>query len=352
MLGAAGLRGRGLMQKPDAAPEHAGQSLRETPPKLSVLVVSYNTRELTLACLRSVVAQTMLPYELIVVDNASADGSAAAIAAEFPGIVLLAERENHGFAGANNLAAGQARGAYLLLLNPDTVILDGAIDRLMAFAERCPQARIWGGRTLFGDRSLNPASCWRRMGLWNIFCRASGLTGIFPRSGVFNSEAYGGWDRGSERQVDIVSGCFFLISRADWQALGGFDAAFFMYGEEADLCLRAARLLRAAPRVTPQAVIIHYGGASERVRADKMVRLLRAKRALIERHLPPWQRPLARALFRLWPLSRRAALGMLALAGRRAGGESRAVWREIWVRRAEWQDGSGGPHRRAGQGGA
>ena len=239
----------------------------------------------------------------------------------------------------SNLAASRARGEYLLLLNPDTLILDGAVDRLLAFARRRPEARIWGGRTLFADHSLNPASCWRRVSLWNIFCRSSGLTGLFPGSALFNSEAYGGWDRGSERQVDIITGCFLLIARRDWERLGGFDRTFFMYGEEADMCLRAARELGAAPRVTPEAAIVHYGGASERVRADKMVRLLSAKSELVRRHVPAWQRPLALALFRLWPLSRRAALSVLARAGIRRGGESREVWQEVWTRRAEWQDG-------------
>ena len=302
-------------------------------PRLSILIVSYNTREMTLECLRSVMRETRTPHEVIVVDNASPDGSAAAIAAEFPEIRLFAETTNHGFAGGNNLAAVEARGEYLLLLNPDTVVLDGAIDRLLAFAERNPVARIWGGRTLFEDGSLNPGSCWGRMTLWNVFARTSGLTGIFPRSPRVNSEDYGGWRRDSEAEVDIVSGCFILISRADWAALGGFDPTFYMYGEEADLCLRARRDLGARPRITPEATIIHYGGASEAVRSDKMARLLQAKMTLIGRHLPGWQRGAARRIYRLWPLTRRITLG---LAGRR---ERAAVWGEIWARRAEWEHG-------------
>ncbi|MBN2905819.1 MAG: glycosyltransferase family 2 protein [Rhodobacteraceae bacterium] len=289
---------------------------------------------MTLACLRSVVAQTSVPYELIVLDNASSDGSAEAIAAQFPQVTLLAERENHGFAMGNNIAARSARGAFVLLLNPDTVILDHAVDKLLSFAHRTPEARIWGGRTVFGDHSLNPASCWRRMSLWNIFCRTSGLTGVFPNSPIFHSEAYGGWDRGTERHVDIVTGCFFLMRRSDWEEMSGFDPALFMYGEEADLCLRAERILHAAPRVTPDATIIHYGGASEKVRADKMVRLLRAKAELIRRHIPAWQRPLALALFRLWPLSRWVALKLL-----RKRGESMQVWQQVWTRRGEWENG-------------
>lgn len=306
-----------------------------TSPEISIIVVSYNTRDMTLECLRSVVAETALSHEIIVVDNASSDGSARAIVEEFPGIRLLAERDNHGFAGANNLAARHAQGRYLLLLNPDTVVLDGAIDRLAGFAAARPGARIWGGRTVFADGSPNPASCWRRQGLWNITCRTLGLTAIFRHSALFNAEAYGGWDRMDERQVDIVSGCFFLIERADWETLGGFDLTFFMYGEEADLCLRAARDLGAAPRVTPAAVIVHHGGASETVRADKMVRLFRAKMELIKRHVPAWQRGSAAAMFRLWPLTRLVATTLL-------GRNSRHVWAEIWKRRPEWRTGFGG----------
>lgn len=307
-------------------------TLPQLAPRVSILIVSYNTCEMTLACLRSVVEETRTPFELIVLDNASTDNSAEAIAREFPEITLLTEEINHGFAGANNVAAERARGEFLLLLNPDTVVLDGAIDTLVRFAESRPEARIWGGRTLYGDRSLNPTSCWRRLSLWNLFCRGTGLAGVFPQSALFNSEAYGRWDRSTERQVDIVTGCFLLIRRADWQTLGGFDPDFFMYGEEADLCLRAAARLGAAPRVTPDATIVHYGGASERVRSDKMVRLLRAMDLLITRHFPRWQQPAARVLLRLWPVTRSWAYALL-----RRNAEAAEVWRSVRHRRLEWQ---------------
>jgi GT2 family glycosyltransferase len=307
-------------------------------PVFSILVISYNTRDMTLACLRSVIAQTQTPHEIIVLDNASTDGSAAAIAAEFPGMTLLADTQNHGFARANNIAAKHAKGEFLLLLNPDTVVLDGALDRLMAFAQRVPEARIWGGRTVFADGSPNPASCWRRMDLWNLFCRATGLTGIFRNSPLFNSEAYGGWDRMSEREVDIVTGCLLLISRKDWESLGGFDPAFFMYAEEADLCLRARTAIDARPRVSPEVVIVHHGGASEKVRADKTVRLLRAKRELIHRHFPAWQQPIAKALFDVVPATRSIAFDVISRLGLRSNAsESAGVWTEVWKRRSEWR---------------
>lgn len=311
-------------------------------PALSIIIVSYNTREMTLACLRSVFAETRTPFEIIIVDNASPDGSADAVAAEFlpecaPKLTLLAEMKNHGFAQANNLAVERARGRYLLLLNPDTLVLDGAIDTLVAFAEARPEARIWGGRTFFGNMELNPASCWRRMTLWGLVSQATGLHKIFRNSPVFNPEAYGGWDRSTERQVDIVAGCFLMISRDDWRVLGGFHPDFFMYGEEADLCLRASEVLGARPRITPEAKIVHYAGASEKVRADKMVRLLCAKMLLISRHFPSALRGPGRTLLAAWPLSRLLALSVLSrLTGRPSWCEGAQSWAKIWARRREW----------------
>jgi GT2 family glycosyltransferase len=316
------------------------QPAGDKPPQLSILVISYNTARLTLACLASVVAETQATtYEIIVVDNASSDASADAIAAALPKVRLIRSDENLGFARANNLAAGIAKGDLLLLLNPDTVVLDGAIDRLMAFAKARPEARIWGGHTVFGDGSLNPSNCWRRMSLWSLFCRATGLTGLFSKSEIFNAEAYGGWPRDTEREVDIVTGCFFLIERRFWEELGGFDPLFFMYGEEADLCLRA-RLLGARPRITPDARIVHYGGASERVRADKMVRLSCAKVSLLVRHMPAGLRGAGIFLYRLWPLSRMMAyrVAMMVRPNDRFAAEH-ATWSEVWQRRREWQQG-------------
>lgn len=303
---------------------------------VSILVVSFNTRDLTLACLRSVYEQTAAEnFELIVVDNASSDGSADAIAMEFPGVRLIRSPENLGFAQGNNVAAEHAVGEYLLLLNPDTVVLDRAIDRLLAFARGRPAAGIWGGRTVYADGSLNPASCWGRQTLWSTFCMACGLSSLFRDSRWFNTEGYGGWDRSTVRTVDIVSGCFFMIRRDFWQQLGGFHRQYFMYGEEADLCLRA-KSRGSRPVVTPEAVIVHYGGASERVRADKMVRLLKAKCQLIKDHWRAPTRGLGLVFLGTWPLSRWLAWSCLRpLAGQRAM-EAARCWRQVWSSRAQW----------------
>jgi GT2 family glycosyltransferase len=294
--------------------------------ELSVIVVSYGTRAMTLACLDSLLQETReTPFEVLVVDNASPDGSAEAIAARFPQFRVMAQTENLGFAAANNLAALKARGHYLLLLNPDTVVLDGAIDKLIGFAKRRPQAGIWGGRTLFADRTLNPSSCWRRQTLWNLFCRGVGLSMLFPNSPVFHSEGYGGWRRDSECDVDIVTGCLLLIEKSLWDRLGGFAPEFFMYGEDADLCLRAAAL-GARPAITPEATIIHYGGATETSSARKNKRLLAAKALLIRKHFPAWARSLALALLAVRPWLKRGL----------SRNSERVVWRDVWMFRHKW----------------
>ena len=307
-------------------------------PVLSIIVVSYNTREMTLACLQSISEQTQLPHEVIVIDNRSDDGSADAISAAFPDHRLIRAERNLGFAAANNLAAREARGDFLLLLNPDTLVLCGALDRLVAFARKWPDARIWGGRTLYADGRLNPGSCWGRMTLWSLASYALMLNTLFPRSAVFNPEGYGGWARDTEGAVDIVSGCLLLMRREDWGALGGFAPAFFMYGEDADLCLRARAELGARPVITPDAEIIHYGGASEAIRADKMVRLLTAKVSLIQRHFPNWQRALGLRLLKAGVNNRR--LIAVRSRGRLARGGA-AEWAAIWARRTEWERGFG-----------
>lgn len=306
-------------------------------PTTSILIVSYNTREMTVACLDSIVARTHdTTYEIIVVDNASQDGSAEAIRAHPSRPTLIALERNVGFAQGNNIAAGHATGDLLLLLNPDTIVLDRAIDRLVAFARARPEARIWGGRTKFADGSLNRSNAWGRMTLWNLACRACGLTAIAPNSALFNGEAYGGWDRGTERAVDIVSGCFLLIGRSDWRQLSGFDPTFFMYGEEADLCLRAARI-GARPRITPEATIIHYGGASEATREGKMIKLLQAKSTLLRRHFLPAAVPFGLALLAAWPLSRWLALrAASAIRPTPARAAAARTWSAIWQQRHVW----------------
>ncbi|QHL90117.1 glycosyltransferase [Sphingomonas changnyeongensis] len=310
----------------------------EDAPDLSILMVSWNTREMTLAAIRSVYAETRdTRFEVILVDNGSADGTVDAVRAAFPQVRLLAERENHGFAKGNNIAARAATGRLLLLLNTDTLVRDRAIDRLMAFAAARPEARIWGGRTLFGDGRLNPSSAWNRITAWSAFCLAVGLTTLNPRSPRLNPEQVALWGDGQERAVDIVSGCFFLVERSLWEQLDGFDTTFFMYGEEADFCGRARRA-GARPRVTPEAEIVHFGGGSAVRPTNTLVYLFGARIGLALRHLPPASARIARAMtiFQAWWRALLYGLAARLSPGRR---DAASQWREMWRRRAEWRDG-------------
>ncbi len=214
-----------------------------------------------------------------------------------------------------------------------------AIDRLVAFARNNRRALIWGGRTEFADGSLNPGSCWGRLSPWNLFCRVSGLTSIFPDSEFFNGESIGGWQRDSVREVDFVSGCFLLIPRSIWLALGGFDPLYFMYGEDADLCHRAERL-GARPMITPTATIIHHGGASERLLTDKFIKLLAAKSTLIDRHWPSALRVPGQYLLAMWPASRWLALSAIAAITNSPSASKEAdTWLEVWNARIQWRFG-------------
>lgn len=302
---------------------------------VSILIISFNTRVLTLDSLASVFSQTRaLSFEVIVVDNASTDGSADSIAEHYPQVKLVRLTENIGFARANNLAAKDATGDLVLLLNPDTVVLDGAIQKAMAFVRTRSDEVVVGGRTYFADGSLNANSCHGRPTPWSLLCQASGLSSIFRTSALFAPESLGSWRRDTPREVDAVSGAFLLISRKLWNALGGFDESFFMYGEDTDLCLRA---WKAGARcvVRPEVTLIHYGAASDRVRPDKMVRLFQAKVQLLLKHWRPSTVRFGVGMLKAAAFSRMLASGMVQLM-RPARREQYLTWREIWRRRLEF----------------
>ncbi|MEI4488204.1 glycosyltransferase family 2 protein [Frigidibacter sp. MR17.14] len=301
-------------------------------PDLTVIVVSYNTRALTLKCLETLYSNTAVPFRCVLWDNDSEDGSATAVAAAFPQVDVVASRDNLGFARANNVVAEGADTEWLLLLNPDTEVHPGAIDALMAFSMAHPEAGITGGRTVFPDGSLNIASCWMRITPWSAFCMATGLTTVFRGSALFNPEGMGSWQRDTVREVDIVVGCFLMIRRSLWNELGGFDLRYFMYGEEADLCLRA-RAKGYRPMITPEAQIMHLVGASSGKVANKVMMVAKSRVTLIRDHWPAALVPLGVGLMWLWAGTRVAAALALALAGRGAALEK---WRLIWAGRRDW----------------
>jgi GT2 family glycosyltransferase len=244
---------------------------------VSVIIVSWNARKYLLQCLASLTGQACrYPMEIIVVDNASSDGSADAVANSYPDVRLIRNTENAGFAKANNVGIAASTGCYLCLVNSDVKVLPDCISRLVEHCEEHTEVGMVGPRILGGDGKLQ-RSCHGFPGVWNMFCRALALDTMFPQMKIFTGYSLSHWPQDSLRPVDILSGCFWLVRREALNQVGLLDETFFMYAEDMDWCKRfwAERW----PVVfVPSAEAIHYGGASssnspvrfyiERQRAD------------------------------------------------------------------------------------
>jgi N-acetylglucosaminyl-diphospho-decaprenol L-rhamnosyltransferase len=307
---------------------------------ISVLIVTYECGPEARECLASIYETTReLELEAVVVDNASTDGTAEMVRTEFPQARLLALDENVGFAAGVNLAASEACGEYLLLLNPDTVVHEGAVRNLVEFAGRNPSHGLYGGRTLRPDGVVDPGSCWGQPSLWSLFCFATTLSSAFKGSRVFDPESLGAWGRDTVREVGVVTGCLLLAPREVWQRLGGFDLRFFMYGEDADLSMRAIAA-GYRPAITPDAVITHEVGVSSSSDPDKVVLLFQGKATLLRKHWPAGKRELGLALLLV-------GVGLRALLARVRMRRSRAVepgtWRDVWRLRRRWLAGYAEP---------
>ncbi len=234
---------------------------REATPQVSVIIVNWNTCELLADCIRSVREQTVSPAEIIVVDNNSADGSAAMVRATFPDVVLIANGDNRGFAAANNQGLAVARGANLLLLNPDTVILDWAIDTMLAWLGQHPGVGCVGCQVLEGPGVIQRTG-FADPGPVNQAIVELGLTRLGTVIRRFGQPFYSDWDRKSEREIDVVSGMFMLVPRAVYDKVGPLDDAFFIYAEEADWC-RRIRKAGYSCVFSPVAQIVHLDGGSK-----------------------------------------------------------------------------------------
>ena len=230
---------------------------------LSVIIVNFNTRELIRRCLETIFHDGgNVDLEVIVVDNGSTDGSAGMIRQEFPSVKMLSNRENLGFAAGNNRGIQAASGRYILLLNSDTEILDGALEKAVAFMERTPLAGIAGCRLLNRDGTLQP-SCRSFPSIGNLFSEAFFLYRAFPRSAFFGKYYMSFFDYKSTREVDVVMGAFMMIRKEVFDDVGMLDASYFMYTEETEFCLRARRRGHRA-YFTPDARVIHLGGGAVR----------------------------------------------------------------------------------------
>lgn len=298
---------------------------------VAILIVTYNSEEQIGECLRSVMQQRRsVRQEIIVVDNASSDGTVDLIRREFPEVKLVTPGKNLGFAAGVNLAARHASSDYVLLLNPDTVVLDHAIDVIVEFARQHPQHALYGGRTLKPDGSLEPSSCWGLPSLWSFAMFAFGLSTAAKRNPLLDPESLGNWQRDSVREVGIITGCFLLVEKSAWERLAGLDERYFMYGEDADFSMRAWRS-GYRPVICPEARIVHEIGQSSATPLHKALLLYRGKASYVRTHWSGVRQTLGVALLKL-------GVGLRATLGKLTGSANR-TWAELWRQRHTWSAG-------------
>ncbi|MDR7281104.1 glycosyltransferase family 2 protein [Catenuloplanes atrovinosus] len=296
---------------------------------VSVIVVSYNTSELTIRGLTTLLGTpSTASYEVIVVDNASSDGSADAIEAALPQVRVVRLPRNVGFGRAVNAGATHATGDYLMLLNPDAEPVGDVIGAFLSYASANPAPRVYVGRTLDVHGADDGRSIYALPTLWGYFCFATGLSTLFRRSALLNPEELPDRPRDVPGPVPAGSGCLLLIDRALFTALGGFTADYFMYSEDIDLSQRATAA-GATPTLVPEAKVLHVNGASS-TSVNKRIMVLRGKTTYLRLRWSPTRARAGRALL-LTGIALRAAASRLT--GRAP------YWRDVWSHRTTWLPG-------------
>jgi GT2 family glycosyltransferase len=290
----------------------------------SIVIVSWNVCDLLRACLRSLPAAAGpdLQTETVVVDNASTDGSAGMVQAEFPQVRLLIQPVNRGFTGGNNRGIAAARGRTVLLLNPDTEMRPGSLAALVGYLDAHPGVGLVGPRLLNSDGS--PQSSRRRFPtIGTAMVESTPLQPFLARLGALRR--YYVLDRtdDEEQEVDWVTGACMLARREVLAAVHGFDPGYFMYSEELDLC-RCIR--RAGWRIAyvPDAVVVHHGGrSSDQNVPERHIRFQRSKL----RYFARWHGRSVATGLRLWLLALYAWQAALE-AGKWLVGHKRPLRRE------------------------
>jgi len=232
-------------------------------PEISVVIVSYNTRELLRECLGTVAREAEgISHEIIVVDNASRDGSPDMVLNDFRQVNLIRSDINLGFAGANNRGFAQAHGRYVVLLNSDAFLRPGALRLSLQYMDTHPQVGLGGGRLVGRDDSWQPSA---RMfpSLFNDLLMLSGLAARYPKSRLLG-RADRTWANPLEAAaVDWLPGAYVIVRRAALECAGYFDERFFLYYEEVDLC-RRIKAAGYAIWYWPDIVTVHLGGESSK----------------------------------------------------------------------------------------
>ena len=251
---------------------------------ISVIIVSWNARDLLRDCLTSIEQSAgECVGQIIVVDNASTDGSPEMVSAEFPHATLVRCETNLGFAKANNLGILRASGPLLAFINSDVIVHPGCLQTLARHLENNPQVGLVGPLVLGKDGKVQ-RTCRKLPTVWNTFCRALALDNVLQRYKPFSGREMRNWSQDSLAEIEVLSGCFWMARRDAVQQVGGLDERFFFYAEDVDWC---KRFHGAGWKVVfvPQATATHYGGGSS-VNAPLRyeIELLRANRIYWRKH--------------------------------------------------------------------
>lgn len=206
---------------------------------LSIVIVAWNAQRYLDLCLASLAdAPPRRTMEVLVVDNASADGTVAIVESKYPWVKLIKSSENLGFSKGNNVAIRQCRGRYIALVNPDVIVFPGCLDSLADFLDENPKVGNAGPR-VFNLDMTQQSTCRRFPTLWNNFCTAARLEGLFKGSRFFAGEHMFHFSHDRTIPVDVIVGCFSMIRRETFDEVGLLDENLFMYGDDVDWCRRA-----------------------------------------------------------------------------------------------------------------
>ena len=240
-----------------SVPPRAGRPVAD--PLVSVCIVTYRARDLLRDCLQSLFENTRVEVEVIVVDNGSEDGAGEMLRREFPAVKFIENSANLGYTYPMNQALRQGCGRYLIQLNPDTLVLPEALDRLAAFMDAHPEVGICGPKVLNRDHTLQKPCRRGESRPWAVFSYFLGLSALFPHSKLFGEYLMSYMDENQAHPVAGVAGSCMMIRREVVDQIGYLDERFFAYQEDADYCFRS-RQAGWQVYYYPEAQIVHFGG--------------------------------------------------------------------------------------------
>lgn len=252
--------------------------------QLSVIILNYNVRYFLELCLLSVEsALTNIDSEIIVVDNNSADDSCEMIKMRFPNVKLIQNNDNVGFSKGNNIGVDEAKGSYICILNPDTVVAEDTFEKVLAFAQEQKNLGVVGVKLIDGTGNFLPES---KRGIpkpWVAFTKVTGLYKLFPKSSLFNKYYAQHLSENETGEVEILVGALMLLKKELYQELGGFDEDCFMYSDDIDLSYRVLQKGRSNFYFHETAVI-HYKGESTVKDGTYMKRFKEAMEFFYKKH--------------------------------------------------------------------